>query len=105
MVPLVDHLKVKVDSGFSTCVGRYLPELAKLDLEAAKGVQVRSRVRWVEEGESSSAYVFRLEKKCGADCWISAIKLDEGTIVLLLLSCMRLLLLFIHLYSHPCLAT
>ena len=55
---LVDHRTVKVDSGFSTCVGPYhsaLPELAKLDLEAAKGVQVRSRVRWVEEGESSSA--------------------------------------------------
>lgn len=53
----------------------------------------------MEEGENSSACVFRLEKKCGADRWISAIKLDKGTIVLLLLSCLRLLLLFIHLYS------
>ena len=79
-----DHLKVKVDGGSSACVGPYhsaLAELAKLDLDAAKGAQVRSRARWVEEGESSSAYFFRLEKKCGTDCWISAIKLDDGTIV------------------------
>lgn len=84
LVRLVDHLKVKVDGSSSTFVGPYhsaLAELAKLDLEAAKGAQVRSRIRWVEEGESSLAYFFRLEKKCGADRWISAIKLDGGTIV------------------------
>jgi len=81
---LIDHLKVKIDGGSSSCVGPYhsaLAELAKLDLEAARGAQVRSRARWVEEGETSSAYFFRLEKKCGADRWISAIKLDDGTIV------------------------
>ena len=84
LVRLVDHLKVKVDGGSSTCVGPYhsaLTELAKFDLEVAKGAQVRSRVRWVEVGESSSAYFFRLENKCGADRWISAIRLDDGTIV------------------------
>ena len=47
----------------------------------ARGAQIRSRARWVEEGECSSVYFFRLEKKCGADRWISAIKLDDGTIV------------------------
>ena len=52
----------------------------QLDLEAAGGAQVRSRARWVEDGETSSAYFFRLEK-CGADRWTSAIKLDDGTIV------------------------
>jgi len=84
LVHLIDHLKVKIDGGSSSCVGPYhsaLAELAKLDLEAARGAQVRSRARWVEEGETSSAYFFRLEKKCGADRWISAIKLDDGTIV------------------------
>ena len=84
LVRLVDHLKTKVDGGSSSCVGPYhsaLAELAKLDLEIARGAQVRSRARWVEEGESSSAYFFRLEKKAGADRWISAIKLDDGTIV------------------------
>ena len=84
LVRLVDHRKGKVDGGSSTCVGPYhsaLAELAKLDLEAARGAQIRPRARWVEEGECSSAYFFRLERKCGADRWISAIKLDDGTIV------------------------
>ena len=55
--------------------------LAKLDLDSARHAQLRLRARWVEEGRTSSAHFFRLEKKCGADCWISAIKLDDGTIV------------------------
>ena len=84
LVRLIDHLKVKIDGGSASCVRPYhltLAELAKLDLEAARGVQVRSRAQWVEEGETFSACFFRLEKKCGADRWISAIKLDDGTIV------------------------
>ena len=84
LVHLIDHLKAKVDNGSSSCVGPYqsaMAELAKFDLEVARGAQVRSRARWVEEGETSSAYFFRLEKKCGVDRWISAIKLDDGTIV------------------------
>ena len=58
-----------------------LSQLAKFDLEAAKGAQVRSRIRWVEEGETSSAYFFRLEKKNAADRWISALRESDGTIV------------------------
>ena len=84
LVRLVDHLKAKVDAGSCSCVGPYhsaLAELAKLDLEVARGAQVRSSASWVEEGETSSAYFFRLEKKCGAERWISAIRLDDGTIV------------------------
>ena len=83
-VRLIDHLKVKIDGGSSSCVRPYhlaIAELAKLDLGAARGAQVRSRAQWVEEGETFSAYFFRLEKKCGADRWISAIKLDDGPIV------------------------
>ena len=51
LVRLVDHLKAKVDSGSSSCVGPYhsaMAELAKLDLEAARSAQVRSRARWVD---------------------------------------------------------
>ena len=75
---------MKVDGGSSSCVGPHhsaMTELVKLDLEAPWGAQVRSRARRVEEGETSSAYFFRLKKKCGADRWISAIKLEDGTIV------------------------
>ena len=30
------------------------------------GTQVRARVRWINVGESSSSYFFRLEKKRGS---------------------------------------
>ena len=66
------------------CFGPYqstLSSLAKFDLEAARGAQVRSRARWVEEAESSSAYFFRLVKKQGADRLVSALRLDDGSIV------------------------
>jgi len=58
-----------------------LAELSKFDLEAARGAQVTSRIRWVEEGERSSAYFFRLEKKRAADRRISALRESDGTIV------------------------
>ena len=37
---------------------------------------MRARARWIEEGESSSAYFFGLEKKRGADRWVSAVRND-----------------------------
>ena len=46
-----------------------------------RGVQVRARVRWVEEGEISSSYFFRFEKKPSADRWISALRESDGFIV------------------------
>ena len=58
-----------------------LAELAKFDLQAAQGTQVRSRVRWVKEGETSTAFFFRLERKRGADRRISALKAADGTVV------------------------
>ena len=84
LVRLADHLKAKIDAGSVSCLAPYqgvLSQLAKFDLEAAKGAQVRSRIRWVEEGETSSAYFFRLEKKNAADRWISALREGDGTIV------------------------
>ena len=42
---------------------------------------MQARARWIEEGESSSAYFFRLEKKRGADRWIAAVRNDVGAIV------------------------
>ena len=81
---LVDHLKSKVDAGSMSCLGPYhsaLSELADLDSEAARGTQVRARVRWGEEGEISSPYFFRLEKKWSVDRWISALRESDGSIV------------------------
>lgn len=81
---LAEHLKAKVDAGSVSCLAPYqgvLSQLALFDSEAAKGAQVRSRIRWVEEGETSSSYFFRLEKKLAADRHISALKESDGTIV------------------------
>lgn len=62
LVRLIYHLRSKVDAGSSSCIGPYhsaLSELDKIDLDAAKGAQVRSQICWVE-GETSSSYFFRL---------------------------------------------
>ena len=62
---LAGHLKCHVDLGRLSCLGPYqstLAELARFDLEVACGAQVRSKVKWVEEGEKSSAYFFLLRK-------------------------------------------
>jgi len=84
LVGLIDHLKTKIDSRSTSCLGPYhsaLAELATLDSNSAKGAQVRSRARWIDEGESSSAYFFRLEMKCSADCWISGLRESDGSIM------------------------
>ena len=78
------HLKERVDSGVLSLVGPYqsvLQQLAALDVEVAKGAQVCAWARWIEEGETSSSYFFRLEKKRGSDRWIAAERNDDGQIV------------------------
>ena len=66
------------------CFGPYqfiLPSLAKFDLDAACGAQVHSRARWVEEGQSSSSYFLCLVKKKVAERLVSALCLDDGSVV------------------------
>ena len=81
---LADHLKLWFDKGL---ISAYVPyrsvlinHLAELDLAQARGAQVRSRIWWVEEGETSS-YFCRLEKKRSADRWISTVRNPSGHIV------------------------
>ena len=84
LVQLADFLKQGVDSGAMFCFGPYqsnLSSLAKFDLDAAHGAQVHSRTRWVEEGEFSSSYFLRLIKKQGAERLVSALRLDDGSII------------------------
>ena len=84
LVRLIDHLKDRVDRCFASCLGPYQPtlaELSKMDLERACGAQIRSRISWVEEGESSTSFFFRLEKKRATDCHISALRENDCTIV------------------------
>ena len=68
---------------------------------AARAAPVCLRARWVEEGETSSAYFFRLEKKSRADRWISTIKQDDGTVI----SPAGLCAAFVDFYTSLFLAT
>ena len=52
-----------------------------MDIEVASGAQVRARARWVEEGETSSAFFLRLEKKRAADQSVAALRTNDRSIV------------------------
>ena len=62
---LADHLKSRFYEGLISAYVRYrsvLNRLAELDLAQARGAQVCSRIRWVEEGETSSSYLSSREE-------------------------------------------
>ena len=81
---LASHLKTLIDSGQTSLSDIYnstLSRIKSLDLEAARGLQVRARVKWVEEGESSSSFFLRLVKKQSVDRYISALRSADGSLV------------------------
>ena len=80
---LADHLKKKLDAGMTSVaepLESVLISIADMDRTAAAGARVRARVKWAEEGESSSKYFFRQEKKRRAAQWCSALRKEDGTI-------------------------
>lgn len=84
LIALADHLKSKIDQGHVSFLPIYQnvsSKIAALDLSAAQGAKVRSRVKWAEEGETSSRYFLKLERKRGTLDWISAMKNSDGSIV------------------------
>ena len=81
---LASHLRKRIDDGHMSCFEAYentLSSLKQYDLADAEVARVRARIRWAEQGESSSSYFFRLEKKNAGDNWCAAIRNDEGQIV------------------------
>ena len=50
-------------------------------LREAKGAQLRARVQWAEEGETSSKYFLRLEKSKGQSKLIRRVRQPDGVIV------------------------
>lgn len=84
LVNLSQHLRAQIDAGRLSLMNIYestLSRIASLDLSAAEGACVQSRTRWAEEGESSTHYFLRLEKKNAVENWISAMKASDGSIV------------------------
>ena len=81
---LACHLKGRIDDGVVSLMPVYervLGQLAAFDLTEAEGARVRSRVKWAEEGETSSRFFLRLEKKRGTESWISAMRVSNGVVV------------------------
>ena len=77
LVRLVDHLKRQVDNGVVSCLDPYQSapaELERMDRVEAEGARVRARVQWIEEGEASTAFFFRRERKQSANRWIPALR-------------------------------
>ena len=68
LLSLASHLKLRFDEGITSCFEVYkatLLKIAELDKVDAQVVKVRARVRWVEDGEASTSFFLRLEKKMG----------------------------------------
>ena len=81
---LADHLKHRFEEGCVSCFDVYkatLLKLADLDKRDAEAAKVRARIRWAEEGEMSSSFFLRLEKRNGTTNWFSAIRNDDGVVV------------------------
>ena len=55
-------------------------ELDSIYTEKAKGYQIRSRSKWIEEGEKSSKYFLGLEKKHGALNCIESLRDEAGSL-------------------------
>ena len=80
---MADHLKKKLDAGMASVaepLESVLIGIADMDRTAAAGARFRARTKWAEEGESSSKYFFRQEKKRGAAQLCSALRKEDGTI-------------------------
>ena len=80
----VVRLKSLVDLGHVSALPDYkkaLSELQEFSLDQARGAQLCSRTRWVEEGESSSAYFFHLERRRKAESTISSPKVGDCTVI------------------------
>ena len=77
---LARHPKGRVDDGVVSLMPvykRFLAQLAAFDLAEAAGTWVRSRIKWAEEGETSSRFFLRIEEKWAVESWISAMRVSN----------------------------
>ena len=62
------------------CISGFFAQLAAFDLDEAAGTWVRSRIKWAEEGETSSRFFLGMEEKWGAESWISAMRVSNEVV-------------------------
>ena len=66
MVNRIIDLKLKLTSGdlsISSEISELESELKALTLKELDGSKVRSRIQWLEEGERTTRYFFKLERE------------------------------------------
>ena len=56
-----------------------LSQQRDFDRQRAKAASVRARVKWAEEGETSSVYFCRLERKRAAERFIYSVDTPSGS--------------------------
>ena len=62
-------------------IAQYKAELEILEMERARGAQIRSQSKFIEEGEKCTSYFFSLEKNRAVNNTITKIKDTEGNTV------------------------
>ena len=70
-------MKAQIDGGRVCILEVYknvLHEILLLGKADAEGARLHARVRWAEEGEMSSHFFLRQERRKGAGSWVSAIR-------------------------------
>ena len=55
-------------------------QLEILAMEKARGAQIRSRIKWIEDGEKNTKYFLGLEKTRGNKNTMTSIRKDNGTV-------------------------
>ena len=77
------HLNRRQNQGetVSDLISEARAELATAHRQRARGARIRARVQWAEEGEASTAYFFRLEKKIGRRRLFHAVCNMAGVVV------------------------
>jgi exonuclease III len=57
-------------------------KLELVQLHKAKGAQIRSRIKWIEEGEKNTKFFCNLEKSRAKKNIITSLEADDGTIII-----------------------
>ena len=85
----IDEIKIKISNNVNDSSSNLIDQLDQLNDQLNKildnetqGLIIRSRIRWVEEGEKSSKYFCNLEKRLGEKKSIFRIQKDDGDIVI-----------------------
>ena len=77
------HLNRRLNQGepVSHLVSDTKAKLAEAHRQQARGARIRAKVQWAEEGEASTSYFFRLEKKRGRRKMFHSIRNLAGCVV------------------------